>query len=496
MATGRSDYPNQVNNVLGFPFIFRGALDVRARAINEADEDGRRPRAGGAGQAGRAGVGARGLRRREVHASGREYIIPKPFDPRVLLWVAPAVAKAAMDSGVARVKLDLDEYRERLRKRQSRTHTVMRTHLHQGRKKLAAHRLRRGRSPAASCTRAPDPREEASASRSCSARDDEDPRADRGASTSRISTGVTIINPHERAALRRATSSSLWALRQRKGVTPRAGAAASCGSAHYFGAHDGEHGRGRRPGDRPHHAATPTPSARRCRSSARAPAGAPRRVHRDPEERLQVLRRLHGEHRSRRAEELAEIAVHDRRPGALLRRRAAGGDALLLELRLARGTSPEKVRHATRARARARSRTWRSTARCRSTSRCSRRAARRSFPFTTLKDEANVLVFPNLDAGEHRLQAAGGMAGAEVIGPVLLGMNKPVNVLQMDSSVQRSSTWRRSRRCGPRATSSRSDCSGAGRAAPPRRRIRRGPDPYSSSRDPTVRRPLPRLPRG
>jgi len=114
IATGRSDYPNQVNNVLGFPFLFRGALDVRARAINEEMMLA-------------ATRGLAELARAEVPHSvaaaygadsfrfGRDYIIPKPFDSRVLFYVAPAVAKAAMETGVARITVDLDKYRDRLR---------------------------------------------------------------------------------------------------------------------------------------------------------------------------------------------------------------------------------------------------------------------------------------------------------------------------------------------------------------------------------------------
>jgi malate dehydrogenase (oxaloacetate-decarboxylating)(NADP+) len=114
MATGRSDYPNQVNNVLGFPFIFRGALDVRAKAITP-------------NMMLAATQALAELTRQEVPESvmmayggehiefGRDYIIPKPFDPRVLFYVSPAVAKAAMEDGVARIELDLDEYRDRLR---------------------------------------------------------------------------------------------------------------------------------------------------------------------------------------------------------------------------------------------------------------------------------------------------------------------------------------------------------------------------------------------
>src|SRR5438045_2638668 len=125
MATGRSDFPNQVNNVLGFPFIFRGALDVRAREINEPMKvAAARALAELAKQevpeAVAAAYGATRFR------FGPEYIIPKPFDSRVLWWVAPAVARAAIESGVARQSIDLDEYRELLKRRVGGSHAVMR----------------------------------------------------------------------------------------------------------------------------------------------------------------------------------------------------------------------------------------------------------------------------------------------------------------------------------------------------------------------------------
>jgi malate dehydrogenase (oxaloacetate-decarboxylating)(NADP+) len=125
MATGRSDYPNQVNNVLGFPYIFRGALDVRAREINEAMKRA-------------ASDALAALAREDVPDSvlkayggqtfrfGRNYLIPKPFDYRVLYWVAPAVARAAMETGVARVQIDLAAYRRKLEVLLSRTREVMR----------------------------------------------------------------------------------------------------------------------------------------------------------------------------------------------------------------------------------------------------------------------------------------------------------------------------------------------------------------------------------
>jgi malate dehydrogenase (oxaloacetate-decarboxylating)(NADP+) len=125
MATGRSDFPNQVNNVLGFPFIFRGALDVRARAINNemklaaAHALAKLAREDVPDSVRRAYGGV------ELHF-GREYIIPKPFDPRILLWEAPAVAEAAMRTGVARQTIDLEEYKLQLEARFGKAQQTMR----------------------------------------------------------------------------------------------------------------------------------------------------------------------------------------------------------------------------------------------------------------------------------------------------------------------------------------------------------------------------------
>ncbi len=113
IATGRSDYPNQVNNVLGFPFIFRGALDVRAKAINE---EMKLAASKALAALAKEDVPDSVLRAYGVESMkfGREYIIPAALDPRVLLWESPAVAQTAMETGVARKMIDIDEYREQL----------------------------------------------------------------------------------------------------------------------------------------------------------------------------------------------------------------------------------------------------------------------------------------------------------------------------------------------------------------------------------------------
>jgi len=134
MATGRSDFPNQVNNVLGFPFIFRGALDVRATTINEEMKI--------------AAIKALATLAKEKvpemvlkayageeFSFGREYIIPKPFDPRVLWYVAPAVAKAAIETGVAGIaEMDWDSYKEELKERLGLSKEVIRIMLNKAQK--------------------------------------------------------------------------------------------------------------------------------------------------------------------------------------------------------------------------------------------------------------------------------------------------------------------------------------------------------------------------
>jgi malate dehydrogenase (oxaloacetate-decarboxylating)(NADP+) len=129
MCTGRSDFPNQVNNVLGFPFIFRGALDVRATAINEEMKLA-------------ATRALADLAKQDVPDSvcraygveqlrfGRDYLIPKPFDSRVLTWEASAVAEAAMRSGVAQEPVDLASYRDQLERRLGKAHEVSRMMIH------------------------------------------------------------------------------------------------------------------------------------------------------------------------------------------------------------------------------------------------------------------------------------------------------------------------------------------------------------------------------
>lgn len=133
IATGRSDYPNQVNNVLGFPFIFRGALDVQAGQINEAMKIAA---AKALAELAKEPVPYSVMKvyRSKNLGFGPDYIIPKPFDPRVLIWEASAVAKAAMESGVANIEIDIDEYREQLEARLGMSRQVVRVMINKAKK--------------------------------------------------------------------------------------------------------------------------------------------------------------------------------------------------------------------------------------------------------------------------------------------------------------------------------------------------------------------------
>ena len=269
---------------------------------------------------------------------GPDYIIPKPFDPRVLMWVAPAVAKAAMDTGVARLPVDLPAYRERLLRMQSRVEPG------------DAHRVRQG----------PRRDEEASRSTTVSTRGCCRPRAScwkrtcatpvllgrRAAIEKAIVEheledelkGVTIVDPEGHPDLERFTDGVL-APAQAARHQPGQGAGAHA-PPRLLRRDAGGEGRGRRLRHRPHPVATPRRCGRRCeviRTRPGPPRG--RRVHRGAAQRLQVLRGLHREPRAL-ARGAGGPRHRHRRPRAVLRRHAAHRVPELLQLRHARTAAP------------------------------------------------------------------------------------------------------------------------------------------------------------
>jgi malate dehydrogenase (oxaloacetate-decarboxylating)(NADP+) len=429
MATGRSDYPNQVNNVLGFPYIFRGALDVRAKAITEEMKMA-------------AARALAALAKEDVPESvtrayggerfryGKEYIIPKPLDPRVLLWVAPAVAKAAIDGGVARQALDMNEYRDRLRKMQSRAHGVMGSIVAKAKKKLAKIVFPEGSHPkiqqAAAILR-----EEAICEPVLLG-----PVGDIRASVAeqRLDAleGVGVLDPAAGDQFDRYVA-RMWELRRRRGVSLEE-ARRRLRMRSYYAAMMLEQGEvdGLVTGLTTGYATAIRPALEviRTRPGQRA-AGvyivvtkndslffADCTVNADPS-----------------AQELAEIALatadlarhFDVTPRIAMLSYSTFGSAegegprkMALATSLVRQHHPEleidgeiQVDVATNAEVRG-----------------------AEFPFSTLREDANVFVFPSLDAANIAYQMLAKVGGAEVIGPVLLGMNKPVSVLQMGTSVQ------------------------------------------------------------
>ena len=138
VATGRSDYPNQINNVLGFPYIFRGALDVRASEITEGMKMAATK---SLAQLAKEPVpdDVSSAYGGEQMTFGRDYLIPKPFDARVLIWEASAVAEAAVNEGIARIAKDdfnLNDYREKLESRLGLTRSIMRRVINQAKRDL------------------------------------------------------------------------------------------------------------------------------------------------------------------------------------------------------------------------------------------------------------------------------------------------------------------------------------------------------------------------
>jgi malate dehydrogenase (oxaloacetate-decarboxylating)(NADP+) len=429
MATGRSDYPNQVNNVLGFPYLFRGALDVRARQITESMKmAAARSLAELAKQdvpeaVSRAYGG-------EKFRYGREYIIPKPLDPRVLLWVAPAVAKAAMDEGVARVKVDLVEYRERLRKMQSRSHQVMGGVFEKAKQTVKKIVFAEGHHPkiqqAAAILR-----EEAIC----------EPILLGPVAAIRKSIvdlqlealeGVTVINPEESPDYERHVR-AFWELRQRRGVTYEE-ARRLMRFRNYFGSVMVETGTadglvtglttGYADAIRPPLEVIKTRVGKRAagvyivvtKNDFKFFADCTVNVDPTPDALAEI------------ALATADLARYfDVTPRIAMLSYSSFGSAA--------GDSPRKMREATEL-VRQRRPGLEIEGEVQVDIATSQEVRAAEFPFSTLSDDANVFVFPNLDAANIAYQMLERVGGAEVIGPVLLGMHKPVNVLQMGCSVQ------------------------------------------------------------
>ncbi len=429
-ATGRSDYPNQVNNVLGFPFIFRGALDVRSTAINaemmmaatkalqelaKADV----PESVGMAYGG------------ERFEFGRNYLIPKPFDPRVRFYVAPAVAKAAMDTGVARVQLDLDEYRDRLRASLGPSWHFMRMMVNRARQKTLRVILAEGESE--TVIRAAQQVVEEGIARPVLVGDPEAIRErseEHGIQLRRIE----IVNPASERAARHRYGDTLYERRLRKGLT-RAEARANMYRPIYFacsmlreGAADAlVAGIG-----------SNMPDVLRPAIQVIGTADGVRHVaglhlitlpYRDPLIFADTTVNIAPD-----VELLAEIALLSAQFA-----REIGMTPRIAMLSFANFGSvahpfARKVREAAE-RVRLLAPLIEVDGEMQADTAVNP-AMLADFPFCRLSGPANILVFPNLSAANTSQKLMDELAGAEVIGPILLGMAKPVHVLQRQSDTQ------------------------------------------------------------
>jgi malate dehydrogenase (oxaloacetate-decarboxylating)(NADP+) len=427
VATGRSDYPNQVNNVLGFPYIFRGALDVRATAITEEMK-----------LAASRAIAA--LAREDVPESvsrayggerfqfGRQYIIPKPLDQRVLLWVAPAVAEAAMAGGVARTRIDLDVYREQLRSRQSRAHQVIGAVVSRARRKLARIAFVEGHHPkihqAAAMLR-----EDGICEPVLLGPVDLIRSAIAGVEELR---DVKIVDPIFSPDVERYVQ-RLWKLRQRRGVTAD-DARRRLRTRSYFGAVMLELGEvdGLVTGLTTSYAEAIRPSLEVIRAAPGRRAAGVQIVVTKNDFKFFADCTLAIDPT---AAQVAEIAIQTAELARYFEVVPRIAVLSYSNYGSAAGQSPAKMREAARL-IRERRPDLEVDGELQASAALNADVRRDEFPFSLLQEDANVFVFPGLDAANLSYQLLERLGGAETIGPVLLGMKRPVNILPTGCSVQ------------------------------------------------------------
>lgn len=428
VATGRSDFPNQVNNVLGFPYVFRGALDVGAKQVNE---EMLLAAASALAELAREDVPdeVRQAYGGDKIQFGPKYIIPKPFDSRVLYWVAPAVARAAIESGVAREKLDIKAYREKLTRLLSPTRRVMwRIH---GVAKGAPKRIVFPEGEAEKIMRAAQIAQDEGIAHPILVGDPE--RISGRARALGLSLkDIAIIDPDRSPELERYID-AFWNLRQRKGITEADARRRLSRSHTYFGMMmvalgDAD---GLVSGLTANYPDTIRPALEiiGVRSGVKRAAGmymivtphdakflADTTINIDPDETTLAETAILAADTVRDLGIVPRVAMlsfsnfgdaphaHSRKVGR--------ATEIVKELRpdiMIDGEMQADI--------------------------ALDEEARKPYPFSTLRGSANVLIFPNLDSGNIAYKMFASIGGGDVIGPIVLGMNKPINVLQRDASV-------------------------------------------------------------
>ena len=429
VATGRSDYPNQVNNVLGFPFIFRGALDVRATTINdEMKLAATRALAALAKEDVPDSVRrAYSIKRLEF---GREYLIPKPFDPRVLVWEAAAVAEAAIRTGVAGIDLDIGEYREQLERRLGRAREVMRVMINKAQEKPKRIVFPEG--------------EEEKILRASQILIDEGIGTpillgresvirERMRDLHMHSDAIQIVDP-ARVAARADYAQELYGLRQRKGMTRREADEMALNHT-VFGSLMVRRGEADAliGGLTQHYPEVIRPALQviPIRQGLKKVCGVYVLI--TPQREIYFLADA-TVNIEPSVEDLAEIAL-----GAAEVARRFGQEPRVAMLSFSnfgstRHPLAEKVARAV-ALVRERDPALMVDGEMQADTAVVPEIIRRDYPFSTLKGGANVLVFPNLEAGNVAYKLLARIGGAEAIGPILTGLSKPVHVLQHGAEV-------------------------------------------------------------
>lgn len=430
IGTGRSDYTNQVNNVLCFPFLFRGALDVHASAINvemklaavkaladlakmDVPDSVRKAYAG------------------ENIQFGREYIIPKPFDPRVLLHVAPAVAQAAMDTGVARRPIkDMAKYIETLEAMQGRSKEVMRTLINKAK---------------ANPKRIVFPEGE----------EDKILRAAHILVTEKIATpillgnadaiatkaqelhvdlsGITVIDPTT-SDKRVEYVNTMFELRQRKGVTLNGALSQIKGNYNYFGALMVQQGDADTmlSGINHHYPETIRPSLEVIGKQSDLSkvhgmymmvfkkqvvfiADATVAIDPTPEELAETAILV--------AEKVRQFDIVPKVAMLSFSNFGSSNDPLALKVKkataLVKQLAPDLI----------------VDGEIQANVALDPELTEKQYPFSMLKGDANVFIFPDLQSGNISYKLLNKLGGAEAVGPILMGMKKPVHVLQRGDDV-------------------------------------------------------------
>jgi len=430
VATGRSDFPNQVNNVLGFPFIFRGALDVRATTVNDQMELAATKALAALAREDVPDAVRRayGVERLEF---GREYIIPKPFDARVLIWEASAVAQAAMESGVAQAPIDIHEYREQLERRLGKAHEVMRVMIQKAQRQPKCVVFPEGEEP--KVLRACQILIDEKIARPILLGDEDRIRSRIGELRLHLNS-IEIVDPVRSQRLP-AYAEEMYSLRQRRGVTRRE-AGQLILNRNVFGS-----------------------MMVRLGDADALVSGLTQHYPDTIRPALQVIEVRHGWRRvsgvyvlitpkgdiyfladatvniEPDAEDLAEIAV-----GAAEMARHFDVDprvALLSFSNFGSSRHPlaEKVRKAVEM-VRQRAPGLMVDGEMQADTALAPEIIDETFPFSTLKGAANVLIFPNLEAGNIAYKLLACIGGVDLIGPILMGLSRPVHVLQRGAEVK------------------------------------------------------------